>query len=59
MHFWMVSEKSKLGATGIFFFSPLKSLSFHLLDIVQEFKTSPGTQRGQSGLNTTVPSSDL
>lgn len=55
----MVSEKSKLGATEIFFFSHLKSLSFHLSDIVQEFKTFPGTQRGQSGLNTTVPSSDL
>lgn len=32
---------------------------FNLPDFAQEFKTFPSTRRGQSGLKTTVPSSDM
>ena len=58
LHFELLQKNKKwVGPAHIFI--PLKSPPFHLSDIVQEFKTFPSTQRGQSGLNTTVPSSDL
>lgn len=40
-------------------FPSKKKKYFHLYDIVLEFKTFPSPRRGQSGLNTTLPSSDL